>query len=118
MTKTEAAKLLHIHISERDQFEGKPLYEEIVAVCRAEGIAGATVFRGLEGFGETAEMHRAHLIRSDAPIVITIVDREDRLAHLESRLEPIVDTGMFSYSDVNVIRVGGLSSEQSAESTP
>lgn len=118
MTKTEAAKLLHIHISERDQFEGKPLYEEIVAVCRAEGIAGATVFRGLEGFGETAEIHRADLVRSDAPIVITIVDHEDRLAKLESRLEPMVDTGMFSYSNVNIIRAGGLSGDQHTDSAP
>lgn len=105
MTQSEAGRLLRIHLSEADTFEGRPLYEEIVALCRNAGIAGATVFRGLEGFGETAEMHRAHLVHSDAPIVITIVDTADKLAALVPRLEALVDTGMLAYSDVRFIRV-------------
>lgn len=105
MVQREAGKLLRIHLSERDRFEGKPLYEEIVAVCREAGISGATVFRGLEGFGETAEMHRAHLVHGDAPIVITIVDTAEKLAALAPRLESMMDTGMFAWSNVQMIRV-------------
>ena len=60
MQLVQAARLLRIHISESDRYEGKPLYEAIVQKCRELNIAGATVFRGLEGYGETAEMHRAH----------------------------------------------------------
>ena len=60
------AHLLRIHISERDRYQGKPLYEAIVARCRELKIAGATVFRGLEGYGESAEMYR--------PIVIAVSD--------------------------------------------
>jgi hypothetical protein len=99
------AKLLRIHISESDTHKGKPLYEAIVAKCREMGIAGATVFRGLEGFGESAEMHKAHLGRNDRPIVITIVDSAERLAALAPVVEAMMDTGMTAISDVQMIRV-------------
>ena len=99
------AKLLRIHISESDTHQGKPLYEAIVAKCREMGIAGATVLRGLEGYGESAEMHKAHLGRNDRPIIITIVDSAERLAALAPVVEAMLDTGMTAISDVQVIRV-------------
>jgi PII-like signaling protein len=99
------AKLLRIHISEGDRFDGKPLYEAIVARCREMNIAGATVFRGLEGFGESAQMHKAHLARRDQPIVISIVDAADNLNRLAAELERMLDTGLMAVSDVEVIRV-------------
>lgn len=118
MTRIESGKLLRIHLSEADAFEGRPLYEEIVALCGNQGIAGATVFRGLEGFGETAEMHRAHLVHSDAPIVITIVDTADKLAALAPRLEALVDTGMLAYSDVRFIRVQKSTLDEDGQRNP
>jgi len=105
MQKGEPAKILRIHIVESDRFDGKPLYEAIVAKCRELGIAGATVFLGLEGYGETAEMHKAHLMRHDQPVVITIVDSADRLARLAPVVEGMMDTGLIAASDVRVIRV-------------
>ena len=50
----QTGKLIRVHLSETDRYEGNPLYEAVVALCRKHEIAGATVFRGLEGFGETA----------------------------------------------------------------
>ena len=99
------AKLLRIHISEGDRFQGKPLYEAIVAKCREMKIAGATVFRGLEGYGESAEMHRSHLARHDQPIVIAIVDTADNLSSLVPVVEEMMDTGLMAVSEVRVIRV-------------
>ena len=82
MLPEQPAKLLRIHLKESDRYQGKPLYEAIVDKCREMKIAGATVFRGLEGYGETAEMHKSHLIRHDQPILITIVDTAESLARL------------------------------------
>jgi len=100
-----AAKLLRIHVSESDRYQGKPLYEAIVAKCRELKIAGATVFRGLEGYGETAEMHRAHLVRHDQPIIVTVVDSGENLAMLIPVVENMMDTGLMAVSDVQVTRV-------------
>jgi PII-like signaling protein len=99
------ARLLRIHISESDRFHGKPLYEAIVAVCRELKIAGATVFRGLEGYGESAALHKAHLARRDQPVLIVIVDSADNLSRLLPVVEEMMDTGLMSLSDVNVVRV-------------
>ena len=105
MNQGYPAKLLRIHISESDRFQGKPLYQAIVAKCRELKIAGATVFRGLEGYGETAEMHRAHLIRRDQPIIITIVDSGENLSALIPAVEAMMDTGLMAVSEVQAIRV-------------
>lgn len=105
MSQGYPARLLRIHISESDRYQGKPLYEAIVAKCRELKIAGATVFRGLEGYGETAEMHRAHLVHHDQPIIITIVDSGENLATLIPVVENMMDTGLMAVSDVQVVRV-------------
>lgn len=105
MSQGYPAKLLRIHISESDRFGGKPLYEAIVAKCSELKIAGATVFRGLEGYGERAEMHRAHLVRHDQPIIITVVDSAENLAALVPVVEAMMDTGLMAISDVQAVRV-------------
>ena len=99
------AQLLRIHISESDRYEGKPLYEAIVAECRARKIAGATVFRGLEGFGESAEIHRAHLARHEQPIVIVIVDTAEQLEAFQPVVEGMMATGTLATSGVEVVRI-------------
>lgn len=98
-------KLLRVHLSETDRLDHQPLYEAIVEKCRAMKIAGATVFRGLEGYGETGEMHRAHLVRHDQPIVISIVDTAENIARLTPVIEQMMNTGILAESDVQVIRV-------------
>jgi PII-like signaling protein len=109
MAAPKPAKLLRIHISESDRYGRKPLVEAIIAKCRELKIAGATVFQGLEGFGDSAELHRAHLVRHDQPIVIAIVDTAENLGRLVPAVEEMLDTGVLATSDVEMIRVERLS---------
>ena len=105
MRTVKKAKLLRLHFGESDQYNGKPLYEAIVDLCRELKIAGATVFRGLEGYGETAEIHRHRLIRKDQPIVVTIVDTPENLGRLIPEVEEMMDTGMIATSEVEYVRI-------------
>src|SRR5579864_8094050 len=105
MRQLQSAEILRIHISESDRHQGKPLYEAIVAKCRELSIAGATVFRGLEGYGETAELHKAHLVHSDRPIVITVVDKAENIQRIIPVVAEMIDTGLLATSAVQMIRV-------------
>jgi len=105
MRTVRKAKLLRLHFGESDRYNGKPLYEAIVNRCKELKIAGATVFRGLEGYGESAEIHRHHLVRKDQPIVVTIVDTPENLERLISEVEEMMDTGMIATSDVEYMRI-------------
>ena len=105
MRPSQNAELLRIHISESDRYQGKPLHEAIVAKCRELKIAGASVFAGLEGYGETAEIHRAHLVHSDRPIVIMVVDSPENIRSLIPVVESMMDTGLVATSEVQMIRV-------------
>ncbi len=105
MLNGQSAKLLRLHLSEDDQRDGKPIYQTIVQKCRELGIAGATVFRGVEGFGESAEIHRPHLLTHHLPIVVTVVDTEDNIKRLIPVVEEIIDTGLIAMSDVEVVRI-------------
>jgi PII-like signaling protein len=98
MRQSKPARLLRLHFSERDRWQGAPLYEAIVQRCRELGIAGATVFRGLEGYGETAGIDRR-------PIVVTIVDTAENIDRLLPELEAMMDTGVIAASDVEAIRI-------------
>jgi PII-like signaling protein len=99
------ARILRIHIAESDRYRGQPLFEAIIAKCRELKIIGATVFRGLEGYGESADLHRAHLVRHDQPIVIVIIDTQENLDRLLPTVEKMIDTGVLATSDVEMIRV-------------
>jgi PII-like signaling protein len=68
-------------------------------------IAGATVFRGLEGYGEPAEIHRRHLVTRDQPIVVVIVDSAENIERFKPLAEDMMHTGVTAVSDVDVIRV-------------
>ncbi len=105
MPEAIKAELLRIHISESDRYGGKPLYEAIVDKCREMKIAGATVLRGLEGYGETAELHKSHLVRHNQPILITIVDTHEKLAALIPTIQEMIATGLLAVSEVQAIRV-------------
>ena len=99
------AKILRLHFSEHDRYRGKPLYEAVVEKCRELHIAGATVYRGLEGYGETAEMHKSHLLTHDLPIVVSIVDSAENVARLLPVVEEMMDKGLIAMSDVEMIRI-------------
>src|SRR5580700_9288150 len=105
MRTVKKAKLLRLHFCESDQYNRKPLYDAIVNRCRELKIAGDTVFRGLEGYGETAEIHRHRFIAKDQPIVVTIVDTPENLGRLIPEVEAMMDTGMIATSDVEYMRI-------------
>jgi PII-like signaling protein len=100
------AKMVRVHFSQKDQWEGKPLHEAILSVCMDLGIAGATVYRGVEGFGLSAHIHRSSVWpgSNDPPIMISIVDREEQIAKLLPRLDEMVSEGVVAISDVEAIR--------------
>ena len=100
------AKLLRLHFSENDKYGGRPLYEAIAAKCGELSIAGATVFRGLEGYGETAELHRPHLLARDQPIVMMIIDSAESLEKLLPLVEGMMSTGLIAISNVEIRRLG------------
>lgn len=99
------ALLLRIFIGESDTWKGKPLYEAIVLKAREEGLAGATVLRGLEGFGANSRIHTARILRlsEDLPIVIELVDREERIRAILPALDEMVTEGMITLEKVQVI---------------
>ena len=105
MRISRPAKMLRIHLSEQDKYSGKPLYEAIVEKCRDMSIAGATVFRGVEGFGDSAEIHRHHLFIHDQPILVTVIDSDENIQRLLPVLEEMIDTGLIAISDVESVRI-------------
>jgi uncharacterized protein len=100
------AKMLRIHFGEDDKWMGKPLYRAIVEQCRELDIAGATVFRGIEGYGASTLIHRAHLLSfsSDAPVMITVIDSEEKILQLLPHLDRMVQEGLIAMSEVEVIK--------------
>ena len=99
------AKMLRIHFGEDNTWHGKPLYEAIVAKCRELDIAGATVFRGIEGYGASTLIHKKHLLRSsDRPIMVSVIDTEPNINKLLPALDEMVDEGLIAMSEVEVIR--------------
>ena len=105
MTIDGPALRLRIHCGDADQWHGRPLYEAIVHLLRDRGIAGATVVRGIEGFGHAARIHTSRILRlsEDLPIVIDVVDREDRLRAILPELEAMVRDGLITAEPVEVI---------------
>jgi PII-like signaling protein len=98
-------KLLRIFIGERDKWHGLPLYEAIVNVAKKEKLAGATVLKGCMGFGCKSHMHTSKLERlsEDLPIVIEIVDSEDKITAFLPFLDEMVTEGLITLEKVNVI---------------
>lgn len=97
--------LLRIYIGESNRFAGVPLYEAIVQRARQRGLSGATVLRGVEGFGAKSRIHRASILRlsEDLPIVVEIVDRRERIELFVEELEPMIEDGMVTLEEVRVL---------------
>lgn len=100
------AKMLRIHFGQDDEWHGQPLYEAIVMKCRELDIAGATVFRGIEGFGASTIIHKHRLLgrSSDAPVMVSVIDTEDKIKTLLPVLDEMVGEGLIAISEVEVIR--------------
>lgn len=104
--KIEGTGLLaRIYIGEADQWHGRPLYEAIVHLLRERGLAGATVLRGIEGFGARAHIHTTRILRlsEDLPVLIEVVDQEDRLTAVLPELDAMVTDGLITLERVEVI---------------
>lgn len=99
------AELLRIFIGESDKIQGKPLYEVIVKRARERGMAGATVLRGIEGFGAHSRMHTAKILRlsEDLPIVVEIVDTPEKIAEFLPELDSMIKEGLVTLEKVRVI---------------
>ena len=98
-------QLLRIFIGENDRWEGKPLYESVVRLAREHGLAGATVLRGMEGFGAHSRLHTTKILRlsEDLPIVIEIVDRLERIEKFLPLLDERIGEGMITLEKVRII---------------
>ena len=105
MLTYQPAKLMRLHFSERHRYKGKLLYEAIVEKCLELKIAGTTVLRGFEGYGEKAQIHRSHLFTHDLPVVVTIVDSAENIERLAPVVEEMMDTGLIAISDVQIKRI-------------
>ncbi|MDZ4654467.1 MAG: DUF190 domain-containing protein [Coriobacteriia bacterium] len=99
------AKRLSAYVSENEKYEGKPLYTALVDQARKAGCAGATVLRGIEGFGATSVIHAEHLLRmsSDLPVVVQVVDIEPRITALSEVFLAMVGDGLITIEDVDVV---------------
>ena len=106
MTRLEGeGKLLRIFIGESDRWHGKPLYQAIVQRVREEGLAGATVVRGMEGFGADSHLHTSRILRmsEDLPIVVEIVDDAARIDAILPILDEMIDEGLVTVERVHVV---------------
>ena len=101
------AKMLRVHIGEDDRWEGEPLYQAIVKRAAQLDIAGATVYRGIEGYGAQRRIHRHKTITfsSDDPIMIAMIDSEEKINSMLGALETMVSGGcLIAISDVTVVK--------------
>jgi uncharacterized protein len=106
MKLPEQAVLLRVFIGESDKHQGKPLYEQIVLQARELNLAGATVVRGILGFGADSRMHSAKLLElsEDLPVIIEIVDSEQNINKLMPFIDQHVAEGLVTLEDVRVIK--------------
>jgi PII-like signaling protein len=100
------AKMLRIHIGEDDTWEGEPLYEVIVKRLRMMDIAGATVYRGVMGYGAQQRVHRSGWLglSRDLPVMIAVIDTEEKIRRVLPVLDEMVDEGLIALSDVEIIK--------------
>ena len=97
--------LLRVFIGESDKHNGRPLYEVIVGEARRQGLAGATVWKGFMGFGAHSRMHTAKILElsQDLPIVIEIVDAEEKIEAFLPVLDSLVDEGLVTVEPARII---------------
>jgi len=109
MTPQDSALRLTIYIGEADQWHHRPLYSEIIHRAHAAGLAGATAFRGFEGFGASHHIHTTRLLSMSEhlPVSVVIVDTEDRVRAFLPQLDELIEEGMAILDPVEVVRYVG-----------
>ncbi|MCS7051103.1 MAG: DUF190 domain-containing protein [Thermomicrobium sp.] len=100
-----AAKWLRIYVSERAQWQGRPLYAAIVDLLRREGIAGATVHRGIAGYGPSGLLRTARIVQLsvDLPVVIEVIDTAERIAQVLPSVDEMLGEGLMILTDCEVV---------------
>jgi PII-like signaling protein len=98
---------MRIYMGESDKWEGAPLYEAIVQRLRLMDIAGATVYRGILGYGVKGHTHKSGRLpfSGDLPVMISVVDTEEKLVKAVNEIEAMMQDGIIVFSDVDVIRL-------------
>ncbi len=105
MKKESEAVLLRVYIGESDRYGDKPLYRYIVEMFKKEGLAGATVLRGIEGYGKTSIIHTTSILRlsTDLPIVVEAVDSKEKIDKMKKKLDHIIKEGLITEEKVTII---------------
>ena len=109
------ARRLTVFVGESDCYRRRPLYTEIVHRAHKAGLAGATVLRGIEGFGASQHVHTTRILSltEDLPVVIVMVDEADRIERFALELDELIAEGLVVIDDVEVIRYVGQPAPQS-----
>jgi uncharacterized protein len=112
--------LMRIHIGERDRYEGKPLYEALVNLLRTRGYAGATVFRGVMGYGASGRIAADHmeLLAFDLPLVIECVDTQEKIEAILPEIDVMIDAGLITLERAKVILYRGKRNDSPPHALP
>jgi PII-like signaling protein len=105
MKISEEGQLLRIFVGESDKCEGKPLYEALVLKAREVGLAGATMLRGLMGYGAASRVHTAKILRlsEDLPVIVEIVDSQEKIASFLPMIDEMIQEGLVTLERVQII---------------
>jgi len=105
MRMEKNAKKLSVYIGEADRYDDKPLYEALIETARTAGCAGASVMRGVSGYGATSREHAKHGLRMsvDLPLMVHVIDAPDRITALAELYSTMIGSGLITVEDVNVL---------------
>ncbi len=105
MGLTGTVKKLSVYIGEADRYDDKPLYEALIAQARVQGCSGATVLRGVSGYGATSRKEAKHGLRMsvDLPLVVQVIDTADKITALAEVYSAMIGAGLVTVEDVNVL---------------
>lgn len=118
--KQGPAKLLRVFLGEADKYHGAPLYDAIVKKLLMMDIAGATVYRGILGYGAKGHQHKATFFHPtrDLPIMISVIDTEEKIAQAADAIEGMIEDGLIVISDAEIVRlVRSLKTTEAADGT-
>ncbi len=103
--KTEMRKLLRLFTSESDRWDGKPLYLAIIELCKERGVGGATVIRGVAGYGIHKKVHTDKILTlsGDLPLIVEIILCEDEVAEIVAAAQEMLDGGLITMEDIEVV---------------
>ena len=105
MKKESQAILLRVFIGESDRYKGKSLYMHILEMLKNEGIAGATVFKGIAGFGKHSHFHTTTILQlsTDLPILIEIADLEEKIDKIKPKIDEIISQGLITEEKIKIV---------------